>query len=114
MTISTHVLDASVGTPAAGVSVTLSRLAGGWLDVESGVTDPDGRHRFVADTPAGTYCLTFATGPYFAARAVRTFYPEVAITFSIAEADDATAGKVGNVHVPLLLSPFAYSTYRGS
>src|SRR6202008_1307973 len=79
MTISTHVLDASLGAPAAGVSVTLSRLAGGWLDVESGVTDPDGRHRFVADTLAGTYCLTFGTGPYFAARAVPTFYPEVAI-----------------------------------
>jgi 5-hydroxyisourate hydrolase len=114
MTISTHVLDASIGTPAVGVSVTLSRLAGRWLDVESGVTDPDGRHRFVADTAAGTYCLTFATGPYFAARAVPTFYPEVAITFTIAEPADAAAGNVGHCHVPLLLSPFAYSTYRGS
>jgi 5-hydroxyisourate hydrolase len=114
MTISTHVLDASIGTPAEGVSVTLSRLAGGWLDVESGVTDQDGRHRFVADAPAGTYCLTFATGPYFAARAVATFYPEVAITFTIAEPDDAAAENAGHVHVPLLLSPFAYSTYRGS
>ena len=116
MTVSTHVLDASLGTPAAGVSVTLSRLAGGWLDVESGVTDPDGRHRFVGDTPAGTYCLTFATGPYFAARAVPTFYPEVAITFTITEAVDADDGNgnVGHFHVPLLLSPFAYSTYRGT
>ena len=114
MTISTHVLDASLGTPAAGVSVTLSRLAGGWLDVESGVTDPDGRHRFVADTIAGTYCLTFGTGPYFAARGVPTFYPEVAITFTIADPEDAAAGNAGHLHVPLLLSPFAYSTYRGS
>ena len=114
MTISTHVLDASIGTPAGGVSVTLSRLAGAWLDVESGVTDPDGRHRFVADTPAGTYCLTFATGPYFAARAVPAFYPEVAITFTIADPEDAAAGNAGHFHVPLLLSPFAYSTYRGS
>jgi len=114
MTISTHVLDASLGAPAAGVSVTLSRLAGGWLDVESGVTDPDGRHRFVADAPAGTYCLTFATGAYFAARAVPTFYPEVAITFTIPEPQDAADGNVGHFHVPLLLSPFAYSTYRGS
>jgi 5-hydroxyisourate hydrolase len=113
MTISTHVLDASLGAPAAGVSVTLSRLAGGWLDVESGVTDPDGRHRFGADTPAGTYCLTFVTGSYFAARAVPTFYPEVAITFTIPE-PDAAAGSAGHFHVPLLLSPFAYSTYRGS
>jgi 5-hydroxyisourate hydrolase len=114
MTISTHVLDASLGIPAAGVSVTLSRLAGGWLDVESGVTDPDGRHRFVADTIAGTYCLTFGTGPYFAARAVPTFYPEVAITFTVPEPQDPAAGNVGHFHVPLLLSPFAYSTYRGS
>lgn len=114
MTISTHVLDASLGTPAAGVSVTLSRLAGGWLDVESGVTDPDGRHRFVADTLAGTYCLTFGTGPYFAARGVPTFYPEVAITFTIPEPQDPADGNAGHFHVPLLLSPFAYSTYRGS
>jgi 5-hydroxyisourate hydrolase len=114
MTISTHVLDASLGTPAAGVSVTLSRLAGGWLDVESGVTDPDGRHRFVADTLAGTYCLTFGTGPYFAARAVPTFYPEVVITFTIPESQDMAAENVGHFHIPLLLSPFAYSTYRGS
>jgi len=114
MTISTHVLDASLGTPAAGVSVTLSRLAAGWLDVESGVTDPDGRHRFVGDTPAGTYRLTFGTGQYYAARAVPTFYPEVAITFTIPEPTDAAAADPGNFHVPLLLSPFAYSTYRGS
>ena len=112
MTISTHVLDASAGAPAAGVSVTLSRLAGSWLDVESGVTDADGRHRFLADVPAGTYCLTFGTGAYFAARAVATFYPEVAVTFTVPEpAGDADAG---HFHVPLLLSPFAYSTYRGS
>ena len=116
MTISTHVLDASVGTPASGVSVTLSRQAGSWLDVESGVTDADGRHRFVADTPAGTYRLTFGTGAYFAARAVATFYPEVAITFTIPEPPDGSAAAegTGHLHVPLLLSPFAYSTYRGS
>jgi 5-hydroxyisourate hydrolase len=115
MTVSTHVLDASLGAPAAGVSVTLSRLAGGWLDVESGVTGQDGRHRFVAGTPAGTYCLTFATGEYFAARAVPAFYPEVTITFTIPEPADGTdAGVTGHFHVPLLLSPFSYSTYRGS
>jgi len=116
MTISTHVLDASIGTPAAGVPVTLSRLEVGWLDVESGVTDSGGRHRFVGDTPAGTYCLTFGTGAYFTARAVATFYPEVAITFTIPEPADGTAAaaEVGHFHVPLLLSPFAYSTYRGS
>ncbi|MGH3260504.1 MAG: hydroxyisourate hydrolase [Trebonia sp.] len=114
MTVSTHVLDASLGTPAAGVSVTLSRLAGRWLDVESGVTGADGRHRFVGDTPVGAYCLTFSTGPYFAAREVPTFYPEIAITFTITEPGEADDGNAGHVHVPLLLSPFAYSTYRGS
>jgi 5-hydroxyisourate hydrolase len=115
VTISTHVLDASAGTPAAGVSVTLSRLEVGWLDVESGVTDSDGRHRFLADTPAGAYCLTFGTGAYFTARSVATFYPEVAVTFTIPEpADETDGGVTGHVHVPLLLSPFAYSTYRGS
>jgi len=112
MTISTHVLDASQGVPAAGISVTLSRLETGWLDIESGVTDADGRHRFLAEVPAGTYCLTFATGAYFAARAVATFYPEVAITFTIAEPEDGMLPR--HSHVPLLLSPFAYSTYRGS
>jgi 5-hydroxyisourate hydrolase len=112
MTISTHVLDASQGTPAAGMPVTLSRLEVGWFDVESGVTDADGRHRFLADAPAGTYCLTFGTGAYFAARAVPAFYPEVAITFTIPAPADGTPP--GHCHVPLLLSPFAYSTYRGS
>jgi 5-hydroxyisourate hydrolase len=112
MTISTHVLDASAGAPAAGVSVTLSRLAGSWLDVESGVTDADGRHRFLADAPAGTYCLTFGTGAYFTARGVATFYPEVAVTFTVPE--PAGGAEAGHFHVPLLLSPFAYSTYRGS
>lgn len=112
MTISTHVLDASQGTPAPGIPVTISRLEAGWLDVESGVTDSAGRYRFLADTPAGTYCLTFGTGPYFAARTVPTFYPEVVITFTIPEPVDGTPA--GHFHVPLVLSPFGYSTYRGS
>jgi 5-hydroxyisourate hydrolase len=80
------------------------------------VTDSGGRHRFLADSPAGTYCLTFGTGAYFTARAVATFYPEVSVTFTLPEpADemDTTTG-AGHFHVPLLLSPFAYSTYRGS
>jgi 5-hydroxyisourate hydrolase len=106
MTVSTHVLDASAGTPAAGVGVVLSVLGPVWRDLEPGVTDADGRHRFGAETPAGTYRLTFLTGPYFDALAVPAFYPEVAVTFRIAGG--------GQFHVPLLLSPFAYSTYRGS
>lgn len=109
MTVSTHVLDASAGLPAAGVAVTLSFAgpAGGWVPVESGETDADGRHRFEAATEPGVYQLAFGTGAYFAARGVATFYPEVTITFTVAEAG-------AHCHVPLLLSPFAYSTYRGS
>ncbi len=80
------------------------------------MTDAEGRHRFVADTPAGTYCLTFGTGAYFTARAVAAFYPEVAVTFTLPEpaGETADAAGAGHFHVPLLLSPFAYSTYRGS
>jgi len=111
MTVSTHILDAVAGTPAAGVSVSLSTRDPGdsWLLAEAGVTDADGRLRFATETSGGTYRLTFATGPYFADRGVPAFYPEVVITFAV-EADDAP----GHYHVPLLLSPYAYSTYRGS
>jgi 5-hydroxyisourate hydrolase len=106
MTVSTHVLDASRGVPAAGVAVTLELLDGtGWVPLESAATDADGRHRFEAGTPAGTYRLVFGTGAYFAARSVAAFYPEVSVTFSASG---------GHCHVPLLLSPFSYSTYRGS
>ena len=109
MTVSTHILDAASGTPAAGVPVSLSRAAasgpGGWLALESGATGADGRHRFAAETEPGVYRLVFGTGGYFAARGVAAFYPEVTITFTAA---------AGHYHVPLLLSPFAYSTYRGS
>jgi 5-hydroxyisourate hydrolase len=110
VTVSTHILDAVAGHPAAGVSVALSMLVsdGSWLPVETASTDVDGRLRFAVPTLAGVYRLTFATGPYFAARSVDTFYPEVTITFT-AEGDPS-----GHYHVPLLLSPYAYSTYRGS
>lgn len=106
MTVSTHVLDATLGTPAAGVAVSLvADTADGWLAIESGSTGADGRHRFEAATEPGVYRLVFGTGGYFAARGVAAFYPEVTITFTVT---------AGHYHVPLLLSPFAYSTYRGS
>jgi len=110
MTVSTHILDAVAGHPAAGVPVTLSAAdpAGSWLPVESAATDADGRHRFAAATPPGVYRLVFATAGYFAARDIAAFYPEVTITFTVSE------GERGHYHVPLLLSPYAYSTYRGS
>jgi 5-hydroxyisourate hydrolase len=112
MTVSTHILDAVAGRPAAGVSVALAKLdsSGSWLPVEEGVTDADGRLRFAAETSGGAYRLTFATGLYFAACSVATFYPEVVITFTTFTGGDLA----GHFHVPLLLSPYAYSTYRGS
>jgi 5-hydroxyisourate hydrolase len=107
VTVSTHVLDASAGRPAGGVAVALWVFvpSGDWVAVESGETDRDGRHRFGAATGPGVYRLAFGTGAYFKARGVAAFYPEVVITFTVSE---------GHYHVPLLLSPFAYSTYRGS
>jgi 5-hydroxyisourate hydrolase len=105
--VTTHVLDAALGRPAEGVAVALYDADGGL--VAEGVTDDDGR---VADLgpdvlPAGEYGVVFETGLYFARTDTPTFYPRVSIDFEIV---DATA----HYHVPLLLSPFAFSTYRGS
>jgi 5-hydroxyisourate hydrolase len=112
MTVSTHILDAVAGAPARGVSVELSARddSRSWRPVETGVTDADGRILFAAETASGVYRLTFATGLYFSDRGVVGFYPEVVITFSTVTLDDAP----GHFHVPLLLSPYSYSTYRGS
>ncbi|NAZ83416.1 hydroxyisourate hydrolase [Kineococcus sp. R8] len=103
--VSTHVLDATTGEPAAGVALRLSAHDG--ADVDRASTDADGRARFGADLTAGTFRLTFATGEFFAAAGRETFHPEVVVTFTV------DAGRP-HLHVPLLLSPFAYSTYRGS
>ncbi|PRY16641.1 hydroxyisourate hydrolase [Kineococcus rhizosphaerae] len=102
--LSTHVLDAVTGTPAAGVALCLSAADGSRL-VEA-VTDADGRARLAEDLPRGTYRLSFATGEWCATAGWKTFYPEVVVAF--------TADGEPHLHVPLLLSPFAYSTYRGS
>lgn len=104
MTLSTHVLDATSGRPAAGVAV---RLTCGSEVLAEAVTDSDGRVGGFGDLPAGTCTLTFDTGGYFTATGQQGFYPEVAVTFAVTE-----PGR--HLHVPLLLSPFAYSTYRGS
>jgi 5-hydroxyisourate hydrolase len=105
MSVSTHVLDAVAGRPAAGIAVRL--FAGDDL-VAEGVTDRDGRCRLTEDaTGVGTHRLVFATGVWFAEQAREAFYPEVVLTFAVAEPAE-------HHHVPLLLSPFAYSTYRGS
>lgn len=116
--ITTHVLDTSLGRPAAGVSITLERLAGGqWASIGQGVTDADGRLKTLtsalAALTAGDYRLTFDTGAYFRGRGVDAFYPHVVVTFTIpASADGSAAAQ--HYHVPLLLNPFGYSTYRGS
>jgi len=105
MSVSTHVLDAVDGRPAMGIAV---RLFAGEQLVAEGVTDNDGRCRLVEGATAlGSHRLVFATGPWFAEQGREAFYPEVVITFGVAEPAE-------HHHVPLLLSPFAYSTYRGS
>ena len=104
--LSTHVLDAVTGRPATAVTVALTD--GDGTTVATGNTDDDGRIAALADRLGpGIYRLTFATGAYFAAQAVTAFYPEVVIAFEITDAQ-------AHYHVPLLLSPYAYSTYRGS
>jgi 5-hydroxyisourate hydrolase len=108
--ITTHVLDTSRGKPAVGVAVVLERQAGAvWSELGRGVTDGDGRNRslMTGDLTAGVYRLTFATDAYFAALGIAGFFPEVPIVFRIDETRS-------HYHVPLLLSPFGYSTYRGS
>jgi 5-hydroxyisourate hydrolase len=110
-TISTHVLDTARGRPAVGVRVALEARAGdGWQRVGGGVTDRDGR---VPDLTAGgalaagVHRLTFATGDWFAAAGTAGFYPQVGVEFLVEDPD-------AHYHVPLLLSPYGYSTYRGS
>jgi 5-hydroxyisourate hydrolase len=104
--ISTHILDTSVGRPAPGVAVVLSH---GDEVIASGVTDADGRLMELGPDrlDAGTYRLRFATGDYFQRDGRETFYPTVSIDFSVGDPDE-------HFHVPLLVSPFGFSTYRGS
>ena len=108
--ITTHVLDTSRGRPAAGMEVTLERLIGAldWTVVGAGRTDDNGRWTALAGTvAAGTYRLLFDTAAHVSADGRRAFYPYVSIAFDV---DDSQA----HTHVPLLLSPFGYTTYRGS
>jgi 5-hydroxyisourate hydrolase len=111
--ITTHVLDTSRGVPARGVVVVLEVRDGVecWTEVTHGTTGDDGRI-IEFDPPLdtlrpGIYRLRFATGDYFAASRTPTFYPEVSIVVRIEDQGD-------HYHIPLLLSPFGYSTYRGS
>jgi 5-hydroxyisourate hydrolase len=129
-TVTTHVLDTARGAPAAGVPVRLERVSGsgmgeagpggagtgqagteeaGTEEVGRASTDADGRVRDLGPErlPAGTYRLVFDTAAYFGRQQTAGFFPEVAVTFSV-------DGGGQHYHVPLLLSPFGYSTYRGS
>lgn len=108
--VTTHILDTSTGTPATGVAVELYAKDGSdWTLLASGSTDADGRVKNLGpeQLASGNYRLLFNTGDYFAASNTATFFPEVALTFTV-QASEA------HYHVPLLLSPFSYSTYRGN
>ncbi|HEY0426678.1 MAG TPA: hydroxyisourate hydrolase [Pyrinomonadaceae bacterium] len=110
--ITTHILDVSTGFPARGVPVRLEKQTStGWEIVGKGATDDDGRLRDLlapdAEFSKGDYRLTFDVETYFRARAIEGFYAQVTIAFVVRDSSE-------HYHVPLLLSPFGYSTYRGS
>jgi 5-hydroxyisourate hydrolase len=105
VTISTHVLDTAHGEPAAGVPVRLERDDGGeWVAVATATTDGDGRVRDLAQIAPGRHRLVFDTASYLGPEA---FFPEVVVIFQV-------AGPERHLHVPVLLSPYGYTTYRGS
>ena len=112
-TISTHILDVARGAPAGGVAVSLSaqNTDESWNELSHAWTDEDGRVKpfFLVGEPlqAGTYRLVFDTDPYFSALDIDTFFPQVTIVFKVHDAAQ-------HYHVPLLISPYGYSTYRGS
>ena len=110
ITITTHVLDTARGQPAASVAVTLSVRAGnGWTELVRATTGPDGRVPNMVPAPAApaaTYRLAFAVGDYFTHQGLPAFFPAVDVVFRPPED--------GHYHVPLLVSPFGYTTYRGS
>jgi hydroxyisourate hydrolase len=107
--LSTHVLDTSIGRPAAGIAVGLFAAGAEPQPLAAAITNADGR----TDAPLagalepGAYELRFAVGAYFAARQIPAFYDEITIRFRVEAAGE-------KVHVPLLLAPWGYSTYRGS
>ena len=110
--VTTHVLDTTRGRPAAGIAVALEITRdGAWHHLGRGTTDDDGRLRTLlpdgAPLASGAYRLVFDTGAYFASLGVETFYPRIVVEFTVGSAE-------AHYHVPLLLSPFGYSTYRGS
>ena len=109
--ISTHILDTTLGRPAAGVAVRLERLdSSAWRAAAEGKTDPDGRCRPLLEATEvrpGHYQLRFQVESYFAGRGLATLYPEIVVAFTVAEGETS-------LHLPLLLTPNSYTTYRGS
>ena len=111
--ITTHVLDVSVGRPVAGISVVLEHRthSAGWEREAEGLTGTDGRIMSLlpAEHPfnPGHYRLVFDVGPYFLMQNIESFFPQITVTFVVKDARQ-------HYHVPLLLSPFGYTTYRGS
>ena len=110
--ISTHVLDTSRGRPATGVPVLLEywQAGEGWKILGRSTTDEDGRCRDLMrehTVAAGLHRLTFDAGAYYARLEAETFFPEIAVVFEVRDAGN-------DYHVPLLLSPYGYSTYRGT
>lgn len=109
--ITTHVLDTALGIPGKNIAIELERADGvAWQLVGAGITDSDGRLRTL--TPQGpvlpgTYRIRFQVGPYLESHGTKGFFPLVEIQFSVVDGN-------AHYHVPLLLSPFGYSTYRGS
>ncbi|MEP6746168.1 MAG: hydroxyisourate hydrolase [Bacteroidota bacterium] len=109
--VTTHVLDTANGKPAAGISIILhQQVKNEWVQIANGITNKDGRIGDLLQTdqvlPAGIYKMDFATKDYFDQVGSKGFYPVVTVTFEI------TSGE--HYHIPLLLSPFGYTTYRGS
>ncbi|MCI1255620.1 MULTISPECIES: hydroxyisourate hydrolase [Corynebacterium] len=122
MSLSTHCLDTTTGLPAKGLQVELVKLhaVDSGADItadptvlESASTDGEGRYRFVVDPVPGTYRLRFHTGDYLSAAGTPTLYPWVDVTFVVEDPADNPAAP-SHLHIPLLLNPFGYSTYRGS
>jgi hydroxyisourate hydrolase len=106
--ISTHILDTSLGNPAQGVAVELDRKSGeGWIPIARAETNADGRIAFNCPAEPGTYRLQFRIEPYFRRHGLMPFFTEAPVIFHVTD----TGRKY---HVPLLLNPYGYSTYRGS
>lgn len=109
--ITTHILDTSLGRPAEGVAIALQRRDGDtWVDAGRGTTNADGRVTDLmppGSLTVGVYRIHFDIADYFAAQSRESFYPEATIVFEVKAVDE-------HYHVPLLLNPFGYSTYRGS